>query len=397
MSFLTDGQLLLLILWLVYYTDCFVWLNKHSILFNNWWGAQWLAVVASNNFGTAWGGLAALNPFPPFGSHCINQVFPLSVSPEYVAAYNTQTVAPGGRPAQVGTVLAYEDISNIEIRESDIWIDNKLFCKFRFQALAYITADFIGQLKQATSSERMLLIDSFWIKRLDIMSAAKEFQQISARLYSLRMSCLLMFIYLYIILPLVTNYYGISQLMIPAAGTMFVMAIPVIAKFFLLHHAIYPNLRTDRITHACKMFLCPPVAIRATDYIIEQFGSKYDILSLVVFFLNDQSKEKFLALYLRDLRHPVSIDDDNSLLSDICSWQNSTVLRIADQHLPAIASIIESTLSSPKKQFPDSISYCPRCLVQLSVKDKNCPDCNGVALIAFDEGSALKSEGGDCV
>lgn len=393
MTFLTDGQLLLLILWLVYYTDCFVWINKHSILFRNWWGSQWHVVVASNNFGTAWGGFAALNPFPLFGLGCISQVLPLSISPDYIVAYNTQTVTSGGRPVQTATLLGYENISLIEVRESDLWIDGKLFCKFRHQALANNVLDFLNQLRKVTSDERILLIDVFWKKRLDAGHGFNELKKIEDQLSGLRISSFIMFVYLYVILPLVTTYYGISRLLIPAAVTMFAMVIPIIVEFFLVHRSLYSKLRSERITHACKMFFCPPVSIRATDCIIDKFFSEYDILALATFLPGMQLKENFLTWYLRDLCHPVSIDSENQLLKDTCYWQNSTILRMANQQLPEIASIIESALSAPERLSPDRLSYCPRCLVQLSVKDKNCPDCSGVPLKVFETASVSKIKG----
>ena len=119
----------------------------------------------------------------------------------------------------------------------------------------------------------------------------------------------------------------------------------------------------------------------------------YDVLALAYSLLKGQSRDIFLSKYLCDLKLPLCIDFDNPMLLKTCKWQNEAILRVAAGYSPNMASLIETSFKTPQQESPDRLSYCPRCLIQLSVKDKNCPDCNSVQLITFDAVLELKSVG----
>ena len=142
------------------------------------------------------------------------------------------------------------------------------------------------------------------------------------------------------------------------------------------------------------MLLCPPVAVRATDLIMEGILLKYDILALASFLLDGPILDNFLGRYLRDLKHPRIMDTTDPLVHQTCNWHNEQMLRVASQCLPIVAASRESLFIVPKKESSDCISYCPRCLVQLLIKDTTCPDCGGVELVSFTPTSDI-CKGGD--
>ncbi|MEI6847465.1 MAG: hypothetical protein WCK32_05425 [Chlorobiaceae bacterium] len=381
---MTDGQILLLILWLIYFTDCFVWLNKHSVLFSSWWGQEWKTTTASANFGTASGGFGMLNPFPPLGWHCVSQVLPLSFSPDHIVVYNSQTITVAGRPAQRGTVLAYADIGDVETKDSELWINRKLFCKLYCHELALCIRDLLFQLCQASRDDRIGLIDSFWEQRLDAKIAQQKLDSMHTHLSSLRILCMIMFFYLFLIIPFLTTLYGLARTLIPVAVIMFMMTLPIIVQYIVAHRSLNIGIRSDRLANAFKMFLSPPVAVRANDLVMNKVIYQYDLLSLASFLLSSSIREQFFMLYLRDLKYPIRIDSEDPAVEQACRYQNNIILEIARRQLPEVASIVKSAFTPPQKESNDRLSYCPRCFVQLPVKDNDCPDCIGIGLRSFE-------------
>ena len=61
-SFITDGQTLLLILALLYLTECLIWVKKQSIAFVSPWGRRWRVATPISWLGNANGAMLILNP-----------------------------------------------------------------------------------------------------------------------------------------------------------------------------------------------------------------------------------------------------------------------------------------------------------------------------------------------
>jgi hypothetical protein len=354
------------------------------VVFVTWWGRKWKALAASPRFGFASGGISLLNPFPPLGRIFIAQALPLSLSPDYVVAFNSQSFGSTERPLQNGMVLSMDEISEIEVIENNLLLNGTPFCKFRNPLLARQVADFVKRLHISPPSCRTILIDEFWLQRFNTPVAMAEFQLFKATTSGLQWLCILLFAFLYLLLPLIALYSGVVLMIIPAGIVMYVMAIPLTYEYFQAHRLIFPELRSDRIIHCLKMALCPPVGIRSIDLLTEQSLYKFDILSMAHLLLNKADCDEFCSAYVRDLRNPITIDSINPLVRQTCQWQNKTIMRLASLVLPSVASAINRTTALPQCQSADCLSFCPRCLIQLAIKDGTCPECNGVPLIPLN-------------
>lgn len=94
-SFITDGQTLLLILALLYLTECLIWVKKHSIAFVSPWGRRWRVATPISWLGNANGAMLILNPLPPPGRIFLSHLLPISISPAGVCAFTSQTFPSG--------------------------------------------------------------------------------------------------------------------------------------------------------------------------------------------------------------------------------------------------------------------------------------------------------------
>jgi len=381
---MTDGQLLLLILWLIYGTDCFRWLPRHSLAFVCPWRARWSVRTASAHLGNAAGGILLLNPLPPLGQFRLHHVLPLSVSPEFVTAYNSQTVAPAGRPDQSGAVLALADLRGVEGRDGVLRLNGRPFVRFRSAALLQRVVPWLDALRRLPPRERPPAIEAFWRGQFDLAAAEVEHARIRDRTRGLRWLCNLQFAYLYLLLPAAMWSFGVLRLLIPAAALMFVLGVVVAIEFFAAHRDLYPAGRGERITHVIKMVLCPPVGIRALDLLMAPALASFHALTLAELLLPEARRTAFICGWLRDLRHPLRIAAAHAEVDRICRWQNDVVAAAAARRLPSVARCRTLLAQPPAREDNDRLAFCPRCLAQLAVRDTHCPDCPGVALVSFD-------------
>lgn len=389
---MTDGQLLLLILWLVYATDCFVWLDKHSLMMSTWWGRTWKALTASPYLGSSAGGAVILNPFPPFGKFCLTRLLPLSVSPDNVAAYNAQTVAEGGRPPQSGRVFTYDEINSVSTRETEMLINEEVFCDLRHHEAAQCLTRLIEQLRQAPMEKRQVLIKAFWAHRLNASTARQKIEESMNDIVGLRIACAVLFCVVYAVIPLSTLHYGVNRFIIPGAIGMVLLAVPITFEYFCIHRRRYPLLKSDRVSHAVKMMLCPPVAIRATDLLMAKAASSLDVLALAPVLLHGAALKAFIIQYVRDLRHPLALEQDSDALMSTCMWQNNAILEVARTLIPDVDAALAEMSAGPARDSEASKTYCPRCFVQLTVSEGTCPDCAGVPLHPFGDNAQNVAE-----
>lgn len=380
---MTDGQTLLLVLWLVYASECFLWLNKGTIMFVAWWGATWRVATASRIFGNGSGGLGFLNPFPALGRFCLSQPIPVSISPEFITPHNSQNGGIGAGTERTRTFLGLSDIADVSINSGDLWINGQLFCKGRAYHNLEALAELIEELRTKAPDDRIASIEAFWTQQMDLEGARGEQASFRSKTARLRAFCNAQFIYLYMVLPCLMSVYGVSRLLLPAALLMILLAVQVAVEFSAVHKRLYPAEKGVRVSNAIKFVLCPPVCIRALDLLMRHSNSRYHSLTLGALLLPVTSGEAFIGGVLRDLRHPITTTETQEVVGTICQWQNATVERVASKYLSPVAGCIENLNKPPIPQASDCRSYCPRCLAEFTLEYGDCPDCPGVPLVPF--------------
>src|ERR1051325_3325397 len=108
---MTEGQTLLLILILVYLSDCLIWVKRESVAFVSVWGGRWRLTVPASWLGNSNGAVIFLNPVPPAGRIFLSHLLPISISPSGICAYNLQTLPSETRsPTQTGQFLPFNKI-----------------------------------------------------------------------------------------------------------------------------------------------------------------------------------------------------------------------------------------------------------------------------------------------
>ena len=391
----SDGQTLLLVVCVIYATESLLWLDRRSVAFTLWWGTKWSVSIASNTFGTSRGGLLLLNMFPPLGKLCSSYLWPISVSPQKIAAYNSQSLALGVPQGGSGVVFEISQVNAVACRDRELWLNGSLFCRFPTQKSAASMAALLNQLRQSQPAERSAIIEAFWAKRFDLIEAQRERETFEAGTKTLRRTCIVQFIYIFVVLPCLMGYFGMGPLLVPAALIMVVVAAAVSIIYFRVHARFYPIEGGDRISHGIKMALCPPASIRAVDLIASHAHSSQDCLTWGCLLLCGERQKAFIGRILRDIRYPLFAPDLSNETVEVCKWQNSVIETIASKHLPSVAEYAPTIDNEPAQRDQNTQSFCPRCRIQLSISPgkAECPDCPGIQLKPFFDKSARQHPG----
>ena len=87
LTIISDGQTLLLILVLLYLTECLTWVKKQSVVFVSLPGRRWHLAAPISWLGNANGAMLILNPLTPPGRVFLSNLLPISISPSGVCAF----------------------------------------------------------------------------------------------------------------------------------------------------------------------------------------------------------------------------------------------------------------------------------------------------------------------
>src|ERR1051325_2968511 len=120
-------QSLLLVLALIYLSECFVWLRRGALSFGTWCGRSFRSLHPSGLLSNQRGGLILANPLPPLGSVFFCQVFPLSLSPQGAFAYSSACLNPGGRPSQTARFVPFDEIRHVAVEGRKVLVNGDVF------------------------------------------------------------------------------------------------------------------------------------------------------------------------------------------------------------------------------------------------------------------------------
>ncbi|HEX6718168.1 MAG TPA: hypothetical protein VF088_13710, partial [Pyrinomonadaceae bacterium] len=103
-------------------------MKRESVAFVSAWSGRWRLAIPPSWLGNAKGGIVFLNPFPPAGRVFLSHLWPISISPSGVCAYNLQTLPFGARsPQQTGEFLPFGKIQDASTDGAYLVINNEKF------------------------------------------------------------------------------------------------------------------------------------------------------------------------------------------------------------------------------------------------------------------------------
>ena len=367
---MTEGQTLLLILILVYLSDCLIWVKRESVAFVSTWGGRWRLTVPPSWLGNSNGGILLLNPMPPAGRIFLSHLLPISISPSGICAYNLQTLPSEARsPAQTGQFLPFNNIDTAATEGVYLLVNNEKFAKCASSGQAKMLAQLIRELVKASTSKRERLVRTWMQKQFTVDDAAVRLEEGKTIIEPVQELSLILFLFLFVFTPAMMSVFDLMSLIIPVAVVMVIIAVLTGIMFYRAHKQLFPAEGAERFENVVKMILCPPVSIRAADILTRNLLADYSPVVLAKL----AGEQQFVRAYVLDLQHPLRHEISDETAEQTMRWAVDEQLNI----------LKPEDLAAPSVREKDSISYCPRCRCQYVVSETDCPDCPGVALVAF--------------
>ena len=381
LTIISDGQTLLFILALLYFTECLIWVKKQSVAFISNSGRRWRVATPISWLGNANGAMLILNPLPPPGRVFLSHLLPISISPSGVCAFNSQTLPSGARSAsQTGEFVSFSAITKSVADGAYLVINGQKFARCATPKEAKALASIIGKVSLAKVSKREALVRSWISKQFDAEKAMSVWTEAEKTTGPIRLMCSLFFLFLFVAVPILVTFYGLEQLIIPIAAAMVLLAVQIAVMFFLAHRKLYPAELQERLENLLKMILCPPISLRAADVLTKNLLAEFSPVA-VASVLTGPDEKQFVRGFVFDLEHPLKHEITDAKAAETINW-------MGEQQLRSCLTLIERVdrfagFLGPTEREGDSVSYCPRCGVQFVVDDGECPDCPGVGLVAF--------------
>lgn len=374
-----DGVTLYLLLWLLYLSECFVWVGKQSVALITPWWKKWRIGAPSSFIANSRGAALLLNPFFPARRALVCPLSPISVSPDGVCAFNAQTLVDRGRPVQTAHHFAFEDIESCATDDNHVRVNQKAFVDCSNAAEAQRLAAWIHQLMRTPAAQRHTAIRQSISRRLVKTEALSQLNRALASVRPLEIICSVFFLFLFLGAPALVFHFGLEAIIIPVAVAMVGFAAAIATLYFLYHKALWPEASAERVAAMVKIIFCPPGAINTVSHFTAHVLSGYDPL-LAASLLPRDDEKRFASAYVRDLQFPVP-DTLDPPAKKIVEWQRGEMLK-------QVMDYLRSTSDSKSKDFldapilePGCHSYCPRCHNQFTVTVGECTSCDGVQLI----------------
>ena len=378
---MSDAETLLIVLIVLYLSDCLRWVHRNSVSFVSPFGLGWQLVLPSVIFGNRQGGLLYLNPLPPLGTLHICQSLPVSFSPEGMCSYITQEWTKGWPPVQVSRVIRYEDIKAVAASSNDVLINSELFVRCQSTSLAESLAHFIRDLARSPAETRGASITEQIEKMLDPAAARGRIAEYSTPILRQRISCISFFLYLFVLAPLVVFHASLIRLLPELIIGALVIQFITLGFYYHIHKSIHPRSKEERITNLIKMLLCPPTATRAIDVISRNLLERFHPITVAYLLCSEKEFQAFAQRVLLDLRYPLGVQDMSEEIQSIDRGFRRNVAASIESFIEKTDGNLEALL---RPQFPEHSKYgsfCPRCLCGYIIASGQCADCVEIDLV----------------
>lgn len=374
---------LVLIIWLLYLTECFAWVHKQSVVFVRRWTGGAYAFTPGNHIGNSVSGLIRLNLVPPFGRVYISHRPSVSFSPTHVCSYIAEASGSRDRPPQHCLVFAYEDIDSVVSEGNILFVNGARFAICRTPQQAGLLAQSISALLCMDEDKRSHALEGMMDALFDAGPYRERLEEFRSLSLLLQSACSVQFALLLIAAPIALYFYGSAAVTYIGAATM-VVAAAVSILFYRLHKRFYPESTGERIAVIFKAVACPPMGIRALDFVSAEIVSGLHPAALSGLLMDGTGYSRFAKRTLLDLGHPLSTELSDEHAVDAVYWHAANTGRALTAHLRKAGVDVETLVGAPEPEDGSMKYYCPRCLCQFKVDSGGCPDCAGVKLAGFD-------------
>lgn len=345
---------------LFYAVDCFVYLRRHHLVFSSHFGRR---------FNRVQGG-AALVALSPVGRAYYAQALPVFFADQGV--YLASESGQGGSTLYDEENLVfffYDDITTIETASSKTVINGDETIDWHSPIAARLFADRIETLQKLPAPERASQITQFLAEETDLKQIAALRTKPSRLLFNLKLLSLVLFGYLFVMLPL--HLYFKVPLSLPLL--LYATLAVYLATLGFTHFYYKKYCRTEHrgLSLLLTLLLSPVTALHVVPTLTKYKFSRFDHLALSAALLPAGEFCRLARKELLKLRYSMKICRNHDFLAALGRREESL------RRLLAAAGIAEQELFTPPARSEQAAAgYCPLCEAQFQAGVQCCPDCD---------------------
>ncbi|MCP5539944.1 MAG: hypothetical protein H7A52_07325 [Akkermansiaceae bacterium] len=383
---MTDGETLLLVLALIYLSDCLVWVGQAAWAFTGFWTWRLEARRASIHFAALRGGFSTLNPLPPLGTVFLGQVWPLSLGEKGVAPWSRQSPNPGPAvlPAPGAKFVPWDAIQRVSVEEKKLRVNGELFAVLCSKAHAAALAATLETLRHTPPGERAAAIQRVVRRELSARRAKRRAAFFRRATAWLRVWCSAVFFMTFFLLPFAYWLHGDNRRFFFVAGAVWISMWQVAVEFFCLHRRFYPKLRAERWQHLLLSVVLPHYAIRSLDVLSKGWLAGSHPFAVAAALAAPEEFRRFAGRLWRDTVHPVPTGETGDGAEAAESFHAQVFRPLLREALG------EDALAGYENPEPDPVeegdepvepaapAHCPRCHTPYERAGAPCEDCGGI-------------------
>jgi hypothetical protein len=330
--------------------------------------------------------LTFAQPLPPLGTFLTANPFPFSVSTQAIFAYVSTSLNPGWRPAQSNKLVRFDAIASVEARGKKVLVNGEVFLRLGSTGAALHWRDQIHSVRQTAPAQRAKAIEKIFQQSLDTAAIKRRWRQFQEQTTQLRLIANGLFVSLFLLAPAVCYRVGLRIGWPWLLAGVFTGMLGAAIFFRRASRSLYPSAGEEQFTHFLLVLLSPVTSIRALDLLSRPLLEHFHPVAVAQVFCDEEQFRRFARSLLLDLRHPALpiCPRAEPEAREAEQFSRAAWLRAVETFLRRHELSPEELARPPEPADATCRAYCPRCLAQFTVGEGECPDCGGLALVAFD-------------
>jgi hypothetical protein len=382
---MSDVEWLFAVLAAIYVWECLCWIPRGTVAFRNVAGKKWFLSHPGTLAGNQRGAFVPTFPLPPLGRIVTAQPFPLSLSRDAVFSFVSSGINPRLPPGQNGMALTADSIKAIVAEGKNVLINDKFFVKTSSVTFAAHLAEQLRRWREAPADKRTAVVETIMQATFDVQVAGERWQEFEKQTAPLRWLTNGLFVYLFILAPLMIVYRGLESCWLGLLLGLPVFTVPCTIYFFITHRRFYSAASDERFTHFLITLLSPATTIRVQDLLSRPLLESFHPLAIASLFCDEKTFHQYARTVLIETRYPQPKVVSDKLAQEAERQWRDLSLREIERFLKHQKVDLSALMQPPTPADATSLSWCPRCETQFTTRTGTCADCGGLELLPFGE------------
>lgn len=380
-----DLESLLLVIAIIYLTECVVWIRRSSLAVQRGFGGRWRLRHPGVVWGNARGAIVLGSPLPSSGVVLLSHPFPMSLSAQAMLSFASVCLDSGGRPPQLARWVNFPEARTISAEGRSVLVNDAVFFKAASSSSARHLARLLRELKGLPEGGREAAIRRMLAASLDADGARRRWEEYAQWGGRLRWMGGILFAYLFAIAPAAIWLWGFEAAGLGVVMGLLAQTFAIGWQFWRAHGVLYPGGSEERFTPFLTMLLAPPTAIRAHDLLARRLVEGFHPLAVAQAFCPGLPFKQLARRVLLDLRYPLlpNAPSSQAAVVETEEWFRGVLLEECERFVERAGLNPGALTLPPERAEEKSQSYCPRCGAQFIVEAGHCADCGGRALVTF--------------